>query len=260
MKNMSENKKIKPLLIKNGYVIDPANNLNGKMDILIQKGCIEKISKSIVANGQTVLDAIGKLVLPGLIDVHTHLRQPGREDKETIQTASLAGAKGGFTTLFAMPNTEPVCDNRSIVEFVKSEALRSAVINILPIGAISVGQNGERLAEFFDMKEAGIVALSDDGHSVSNSYLMRKALEYARMCGVPVIAHCEDEALSEGGVMNEGYTSTRLGMMGIPNVAEAIVVARDILLAELTGAPLHIAHVSTKESIRIIRESKKRGV
>lgn len=260
MKEAIRNKKTDSLLIKNGYVIDPASGLNGKMDVLIQRGCIAKISKSIAADGANIIEANERLVMPGLIDVHTHLRQPGREDEETIRTASLAGAKGGFTTICAMPNTEPVCDNRNIVEFIKSEASRSAVINVLPIGAVSVGQQGKNLAEFFDMKEAGVVAVSDDGHSIADSHLMRKALEYAKMCGIPVIAHCEDQSLSEGGVMNEGYNSTRLGMIGVPNMAEALGVARETLLSELTGAHLHIAHVSTRESVRIIRDAKKRGV
>lgn len=248
------------ILIKQGRIIDPANNIDAIADLLLEEGKISNINKNIREDDARVIDAEARLVIPGLIDMHTHLRQPGREDEETFASGSRAAARGGFTTICAMPNTEPVCDNRGAVEYIISEAKKRAVINIFPIGAITVGEKGEDLTEVSDMKKAGIVAISDDGVSVKNSQLMRKALEYSRMFDICVISHCEDLDLTAGGVINEGFNSTLLGMRGIPNASEAVMVARDTMLAELTGARLHIAHVSCKESVRIVKEAKERGL
>lgn len=248
------------ILIKQGRVIDPANNIDTQADILLKDGKIAKVAKNIKAGGAKTVDARGKVVMPGLIDMHSHLRQPGREDEETFISGAKAAVKGGFTTICAMPNTKPVCDNRGAVEYILSEARKNACINILPIGAITVGQKGEEMAEIADMEEAGVVGISDDGISVKDAQLMRKALEYSRMFDIVVIAHCEDLDLTASGVMNEGINSTLLGMRGIPNASEATIVAREILLAELTSARLHIAHVSTKESITLIRAAKAKGL
>lgn len=248
------------ILIKQGRVIDPANNIDGVYDILVKNNKIAKVGKDIKQDGAKTIDVKGRLVIPGLIDMHTHLRQPGREDEETLASGSRAAARGGFTTICAMPNTEPVCDNRGAVEYIISEARKQAAINILPIGAITIGQKGEDLTEVSDMKRAGIVAISDDGFSVKNSHLMRKALEYAAMHNIVVISHCEDLDLTADGVMNEGINSTLLGMRGVPNASEAIIVARDILLSKLTGARLHIAHVSTEEAAQLIRQAKSAQV
>lgn len=248
------------ILIRQGRVIDPVNDFDGPADILLKNGKVAKVGDKIRADDAKTVEAKGKLVIPGLIDMHSHLRQPGREDEETFLTASRAAARGGFTTICAMPNTEPVCDNRGAVEFLISEAKKNAIINIFPIGAITKGQDGEDLTEISDMKKAGIVAISDDGLSVRNSQLMRKAMEYSRMFDLPVISHCEDLDLTAGGVMNEGFNSTLLGMKGIPNASEAVMVARDIILAELTGVRLHIAHLSCRESVRIIKEAKRAGL
>ncbi|MFC1808391.1 dihydroorotase [Candidatus Omnitrophota bacterium] len=248
------------ILIKDGHLIDPVNSIDGVFDILIKNDKIEKVGKSLKADGAKIIDAKGKIVAPGLIDMHTHLRQPGREDKETFASASKAAARGGFTTLSAMPNTEPACDNRGAVEYVISEAKRHSSVNILPIGAITVNRAGESMAEISDMKKGGIRAISDDGLSVKSAQLMRRALEYASMCEVLVIAHCEDLDLVGEGVMNEGLNSTLLGMKGIPSAAESSIVGRDILLAQLTGSRIHIAHVSAKESVQLIRDAKKQGI
>jgi len=248
------------ILIKQGKIIDPASNLDTQADILLKETKITKIGKSIKASGAKVIDAKGKIVMPGLIDMHAHLRQPGREDEETLNSGAKAAAKGGFTTICAMPNTEPVCDNRGAAEYIISEARKNACINILPIGAMTVGQKGEEMAEIADMKEAGIVGISDDGVSVKNAQLMRKVLEYSRMFGILVISHCENLELTADGVMNEGFNSTLLGMRGIPNVSEATMVARDIFLAELAKAKLHIAHVSTREAAELIRQAKRKGL
>ncbi len=248
------------LLIKNGRIIDPANKINRVSDILIDNDKISRLAKGIKSNGAEVIDAKGMIVAPGLFDMHTHVRQPGREDAEDFITASCAAAKGGFTSITAMPNTNPVCDNRGIVEYIISESRRNAIINIFPIGAITKEQKGEDLAELADMKDTGAVAVSDDGFSVKNAQLMRKVLEYSNMFNMPVISHCEDLNLSQSGVMNEGLTSTLLGLRGIPNISESCIVARDIALANFTKAKLHIAHASTKESVELIRQAKEKGI
>jgi len=247
------------ILIKSGQVIDPANKTDEVLDILIAKGKIEKIAKSINAEGAEVIDAKGKIVAPGLVDLHVHLREPGREDEETIASGAKAAAKGGFTTVLAMPNTEPVCDNDAQVKFILEKA-KDAVINILPVGAISKGEKGEELAEIGDMVQAGVVAISDDGHPVSNAQLMRRALEYSTMFNIFVITHAEDLDLTADGVVHEGAVATKLGLRGIPAESETVAIARDIALARMTNGKLHIAHVSKAGSVELIRQAKKSGL
>ena len=247
------------ILIKNGRVVDPASNLDKVVDIYIEKDKFSRIAKNLKAPSAKTIDARGKLVFPGLIDMHTHLREPGREDEETILSGSKAAAGGGFTTICCMPNTEPAIDNAAMVNYVVEESKR-AYVNVLPIAAITRGREGKELSEMAELRKCGAVGFSDDGCSVKNSLLMRRALEYSLMLDAPLIPHCEGEDLSSGGSMNEGYFSTKLGLRGIPSQAEEIMVFRDILLAELTKARIHIAHVSTKESLRHIQEAKKRGV
>ena len=251
------------LLIRRGRVIDPGR-IDATMDILIKNGVIATLSPepipAIEAAGMHVIDASGKIVTPGLIDMHVHFREPGHEYKETIETGSWAAAAGGFTAVCTMPNTVPVNDNRQVTESILEKAEKAGGIRVYPVAAISFGLKGEALTEFGDLKEGGAVAVSDDGRPVANSRLMRRALEYARGFGLPVISHCEDPDLSQGGAMNEGETATRLGLAGIPNAAESIMVMREIALCELTCAPVHIAHVSALESVRVIREAKMRGL
>ncbi len=252
------------LLFKTARVIDPASGLDAQADVLIEEGKIKKINPvTPEAKGSTILKVIncqGKVLAPGLIDMHCHLREPGHEYKETIETGSRAGAAGGYTSLVCMANTLPVNDCRAVTEYILRQARDKALVNVYPVGAVTKGLKGESLAEIGDMHEAGIVAVSDDGQPVMNSYLFRRALEYATGIGLTVISHCEDLNLRGQGVMNEGYMSTILGLRGIPKAAEVIMVQRDIILAELTGAPLHIAHVSTAESVQAIRQAKKRGI
>ena len=251
------------ILIKNGKVLDPGH-LSGHYDLLIDNGLILKILKP----GETVagvtiertLDATGKLVTPGLIDMHVHLREPGAEYKETIETGCRAAARGGFTAVCAMPNTRPVNDNRQVTEYIIRQAQAAGYAKVYPAAAISAGSKGQSLCEYGELKEAGAVALTDDGSPVENGQLMRRALEYARGFGLPLISHCEDMTLAAKGCMNEGRVSTRLGLAGIPNLSESLMVMRDIGLAELTGGTLHIAHVSTLESVEAIRQAKLRGV
>lgn len=248
------------LLIKNAHVNDPKNNLNAIVDVLIETDKIVEIKKNITNSGHKVLEAKDKFILPALFDMHAHLRQPGREDEETIFTASLSAARGGFAHVCCMANTSPVIDNQGTVEYIISESKKTGIINIYPIGAITKELKGESLSEIADLKRAGVVALSDDGKGVQNSLVMRRAMEYAKMYDLLIISHCEDAQLSSGGVMNEGYMSTLLGLKGIPPEAEAAMVSRDIQLAKLTGARLHIAHVSCKKSAELIRCAKKQGI
>ena len=252
-----------PTLIKGGRVIDPEMGMDGVMDIYIENGKIAAIGneKSKTQNPKPkIIDASGKLVVPGLIDMHTHLREPGHEYKETIRTGCLAAAHGGFSSICCMPNTEPVNDNQSVTDYILRKANMACGVRVYPVGAISRGLRGQSLAEYGEMKAAGVVAVSDDGNPVMDAQLMRRALEYANGFGLLVISHCEDRNLTADGVMNEGVTATRLGLAGIPNASETVMVARDIALSELTGARLHIAHVSAEGSVRLIREAKARGL
>jgi dihydroorotase len=252
---------MRPLVVRGGRVIDPASGRDGIADVLLQHGKVEAIGQGLgLPDDAEVLDAAGKVVAPGFIDLHTHLREPGQEDLETIATGATAAVAGGFTAVCAMPNTDPVCDNQGVVGFVVSQAQRAGKARVYPIGAISLGQKGQQLAEFGELVGAGAVAVSDDGHPVMSSHLMRTALEYAQVFGIPVADHCEDMTLAEGGAMHEGVVSTRLGLKGIPAAAEEIMAARDILLAELTGGHVHLCHMSTRGSVELIRRAKDKGI
>lgn len=249
------------LRIDNGRVIDPANGIDGRCDVLVEEGKVTAVGEELGETpGATVIDASGKVVCPGFIDIHTHLRQPGYEYKETIRSGSLAAAAGGFTSIACMPNTDPPIDNQSVVEFVVSTALSEAVVNIFPVGAVSKGLKGEQLAEMGEMQRAGIVAVSDDGLPVVSSHMMRRALEYASMLGMPVVNHAEDPTVVPKWSMHEGEVSTRLGLAGLPAAGEEIMIARDLILAELTGGLLHVPHLSTRGALALVREAKKRGV
>jgi dihydroorotase len=249
------------ILIKNGHVIDPANKVDEKLDVLVTDGKIAKLGKpdSFSDNSARVIDASGKLVVPGLIDMHVHLREPGFEYKETIATGTAAAKAGGFTSVCCMPNTNPVNDNRSVTEFILAQA-RSSSARVFPIGAITKGSRGEELTEMAELYTAGCFAVSDDGKPVMNAAIMRRAMEYSKIFDLLVISHCEDSSLSDKGVMNEGVVSTELGLRGIPRSAEDVMTGRDISLAELTGCRLHIAHVSTADSVRMVRDAKSRAV
>ena len=255
------------LLLTGARVIDPSRKMDAVADVLLENGKITQIAPDLAktlnskSSGKIkTIDLASMIIVPGLIDMHTHLREPGLEYKETIASGSAAAVAGGFTSVACMPNSSPINDNRSITEFIKRKAAEAALANVYPIGAISKDSAGSQLTEFWDLKEAGIVALSDDGKPVMDAALMRRALEYASSLGLPVISHCEDTNLSGGGLMNEGYYSTILGLRGIPSIAEEAMIARDILIAEFTKTSVHIAHVSTAGSVRLIREAKKRGL
>ena len=253
----------RPLLIRKGRVFDPSQNLDLVGDVYIQNGKIEAISSSIPLSkdsGALVVNAEGLIVTPGWVDIHTHLREPGGSHKETIKTGSQAAAAGGFTSIACMANTNPVNDSSFITSYLYQKIAAEAEVNVYPIGAITKGLQGEELAEIGSMWEAGIVGISDDGKTVMNSYIMRKAMDYSKRFGLVVISHAEDSCLKGKGVMNEGFNSARFGLRGIPRTSEDIIVARDILLAELTGARLHIAHVSTAGSVALVREAKRRGL
>jgi len=251
------------ILIKGGRVVDPANGTDETLDILVDRGKIKEAGKSIKApggNGLETIDASGMLVVPGLIDMHVHLREPGFEYKEDISTGTAAAVAGGFTAVCPMPNTNPVNDNRSVTEYILRRAAESGRCKVLPIGSITKGSVGTELSEMADMADAGCVAFSDDGLPVADAGIMRKALEYARTFGLPLISHAEEKSLSADGVMNEGVMSTRLGLRGIPSSSEEVMVARDINLAGLTGGRLHIAHVSTRGSVELVRRAKADGI
>ncbi len=250
------------ILIKGGYLIDGKAKRGEAYDILIEGGKITSIGKDLNPGHdcEHLIDAARKIVIPGLIDMHTHAREPGYEYKENIKSVSEAAAAGGFTTICPMPNTNPINDNRAVTEFIRSRAKEVGIVNFLPVGAITKGSQGVELAEIGELFDAGCKAISDDGRPVMNSEVMRRGMEYARGFDMLVISHCEDANLSSGGVMNEGIISTRLGLHGIPPAAEEVMVARDILLAEYTGCRLHLAHISTAGSVRIIREAKSRGI
>jgi dihydroorotase len=249
------------LLIRNGRVVDPANSTDAVQDVLITAGRIERVGPALPPPAAaTVLDATGKIVCPGFIDIHVHLREPGYEYKETVATGTRAAAAGGFTAVCCMANTHPVNDNRSITDYIRSKAAVEGVVRVYPIGAVTRGLSGEELAELAELAEAGCVAFSDDGKCVMNAALYRRAMEYTLPFGAPVISHAEDHHLSRGASMHEGVVSTELGVTGAPAAAEDIMVARDILLAELTGAHVHIAHLSTAGAVRLVRDAKARGV
>ncbi len=248
------------LLIRNGIIIDPSESLEARRDLLIRDGHVEAIAESLRVEGAEVFDASGLIVAPGLIDLHVHLREPGYEYKETIESGARAAVAGGFTSICCMPNTDPVNDNASVTGYIVERAHAVGLANVFPIGAITRGSEGEQLAEIGEMKMAGIVAISDDGKPVNDANLMRRAMEYARDFDLTVVDHCEDSHLAAGGVMHEGEYSALLGLKGINAVAEELHVVRDIMLAELTGARVHIAHISTARSVEFVRQAKRRGL
>lgn len=249
------------ILIKGGRVIDPAQNLDARRDLLLEGDKIVALEADITPTaGTEVIAAEGKIVTPGLIDMHVHLREPGYEQKETIATGTRAAAAGGFTAVACMANTNPVADSASVITFIKEKARQEGVVRVYPIGALSKGLEGKEIAEIGELAAAGAVAISDDGHPVMNALVMRHALEYAKMFNLPVISHCEDTDLANEGLMHEGILSTILGLRGIPAAAEEVMVARDLILAEITGGRLHLAHVSTAGSVRLLKEARMRGV
>jgi dihydroorotase len=249
------------VLLRGGRLLDPSARLDGVGDLLVRDGRIESVGGTIAApEGATVVECAGQVVAPGFIDVHCHLREPGREDVETIATGARAAAAGGFTAVCAMPNTDPVTDNQAAVGFVLKQARAAKAARVYPIGAVSIGQKGEHLAEFGEMVGAGAVAVSDDGKPVVSAQLMRTALEYARAFGIPVADHCEEPTLAAAGAMNEGIVSARLGLKGIPSEAEEIMAIRDILLARRTGGHAHLCHMSTRGSVELIRWGKDHGI
>jgi dihydroorotase len=252
---------VRPILIRGGRIIDPSRGTDEVADLFLADGKVQAAGRDLGhPDDAQVLEAGGKVVVPGLIDVHVHLREPGQEDLETVATGAMAAAAGGFSAVCAMPNTDPVTDNQAAVGFIVSQAQRAAKARVYPIGAVSLGQKGQQLAEFGELVGAGAVAVSDDGKPVASSHLMRTALEYARTFGIPVADHCEDPTLAAGGAMHEGLVSTRLGLKGVPAAAEEIMVARDILLAELTGGHVHLCHMSTRGSVELIRRAKEKGL
>jgi dihydroorotase len=252
---------MQPILIRGGRVIDPARGVNELADLLLADGKVQATGRDLGRpDDALVVEAAGKVVAPGLIDLHVHLREPGQEDLETVATGAMAAAAGGFSAICAMPNTDPVTDNQAAGGCIVSQAQRAAKARGFPIGAGSLGQRGLQLADFGELVGAGAVAVSDDGKPVASSHLMRTALEYARTFGIPVADHCEDPTLAAGGAMHEGIVSTRLGLKGVPAAAEEIMVARDILLAELTGGQVHLCHMSTRGSVELIRRAKEKGL
>ena len=257
------NNKSRPLLIYGGHIIDPGQGVDRIGSLLVTEGKISWLGEEGTTPPQPdyeILHAQGLIVCPGFIDLHCHLRQPGFEDKETIATGTQAAARGGFTTVCCMPNTEPPLDNQATVDYVKEIAVKESVIRVLPIGCISKGRKGNELAKMGEMASAGVVAFSDDGEPVMSSHLMQRALEHGCALGLPVIDHCEDKTLTTGGLMNEGFISKRLGLRGMSAAAEENIVARDLALAELAGAHLHIAHTSTEGSVDLIRRAKEKGI
>ncbi|HSR66890.1 MAG TPA: dihydroorotase [Acidobacteriota bacterium] len=251
------------ILIRQGLVVDPTQDINRQCDLLLEEGRVAAIDSKIELSPDQkaeVVEARGWVVTPGLIDMHVHLREPGREDKETVESGARAAAAGGFTSVMCMPNTDPVIDNESVVRHVIEQGRRAGSANVHPAGAITKGQAGQELAEIGEMARAGIVAISDDGYPVMNSQVMRRAMEYARLFGLPVLDHCEDKHLSAGGCMNESSASTRLGLNGMAGVAEEIHIARDIMLSRLTGCHAHICHISTAEALQHVRRGKEDGI
>ncbi len=250
----------RPILIRGGRIVDPAQGLDRVSDLLVEDGKVAGIGAEIAREAAQIVDAAGLVVCPGFVDLHCHLREPGFEYKETIATGTAAAARGGFTTVCAMPNTSPVMDSRATVEFVLNKARDEGVVRVLPIGAVTKGSSGAQLAEMAELADVGVVGFSDDGHPVADANVMRQALSYSSALGLPIINHCEVPELSAGGVMNEGWMATRLGLRGIPNASEEAMVARDIALAETTGGRLHIAHASTAGTVELVRGAKARGI
>ena len=248
------------MLLKNGHVVDPAQNLNGKADILLEGDKIVAVGPELTADGAQVVDLTGRVVMPGFVDMHVHLREPGREDKETIATGCQAAIHGGFTSIACMPNTMPVADNEAVVEAVLYKAYKANLADVYPIACITKGQKGEELTEMLLLHQAGAVAFSDDGRTVQHSGVLRRAMDYSKALDGLLISHCEDEDLLGGGVVNEGIVSTELGLAGIPNEVEDLIIARDLMLAKLTGCRLHIAHVSTAGGVELIARAKAEGV
>lgn len=255
--------KIMNTLIKNGYVIDPASNREGYYDVLIEADLIRRIDKEIATEdteGVLLLDATGCFVMPGFIDLHVHLREPGLEYKETIRTGSMAAAAGGFTTICPMPNTKPATDSTEVLELVLQKAEQEGIVNILPIGAVTKGQEGRELTDISSLAESGAIAISEDGKSVMDTALYAKAMHEAATVGIPVFAHCEDHSLVGKGVINAGKKAKELGLEGISNAVEDIIAARDILLAKETGARLHLCHCSTRDSVKLLKAAKQEGL
>src|SRR5215470_7963241 len=248
------------LLIKNGRVMDPASKTDATLDVLLDGGRVAQVGAGIRAENAEVFDAAGLVVAPGFIDLHCHLREPGGEISETIETGTRAAARGGFTAVCCMPNTQPVNDRASVTRGIVERAAAAASVRVWPIGAASMGSKGEALAEIAAMKDAGIVAVSDDGKPVATARLMRQVMDYCRALELPVIDHCEDASLFAGGVMREGPRSMKLGLKGIPAESESICAGRDVELAALTGATLHIAHMSTRGALQSVRAAKKQGL
>ncbi len=247
------------LLIQNGRVIDPANGVDQVQDLLVVDGKIGTLDQKKDANKIPTINAKGLVVCPGLIDIHVHLREPGRTDKETIESGTKAAARGGFTSIVCMPNTSPAVDNAGTVEYIKARAREKGVVNVFPTGAITNGLKGEEMAEIGALKRAGVVALTDDGQCVQNNEIMRRSLEYAKMFALPIMDHCQDFNLSADGVMNEGYWSMTLGLRGWPNIAEDIIVSRNCLLSELCDWKVHMQHLSSAGAVRILRAARQRG-
>ncbi len=248
------------ILIQGGHVVDPANQLDGEADVFLQDGKIAKVGKGLKVKADQTIDARGKIVTPGLVDIHVHLREPGFEYKETIASGTLAAVAGGVTSVACMPNTNPPIDDQAIVYFIKSKAEKEGHCHVFPIGCISKRREGAEMAELGELKRAGAVGLSDDGAPIMNAELMRRVMEYAKMLDLVVIDHCEDQNLANNGVMNEGVPSTLLGLRGIPAASETVMVARNIVLAEMTGARFHVAHLSTAGSVELVRQAKKKGL
>lgn len=255
--------------VKNVWLVDPVQKISGQYDVLVKDGKVRSISGSlneveVIAQAQdeeiVKVDGDGKYLFPGLIDVHTHLREPGQEDKEDIASGAAAAVRGGFTAILTMANTIPPIDSRALVEFVRTQGERVQLARVYPFGTVTKGMQGEELVEMLDLARGGAVGFSDDGRNIQNSELMRLALEYAKLTGLPIISHSEDNYLAKGGIIHRGPTAARLGLKGISSTAESVIVARDILLAEETGGKLHLAHISSKESVELIRQAKSRGV
>jgi dihydroorotase len=251
---------MKKLVVKNGRVVDPEQGIDAVCDVAIERGAICEISENIDPSGAETFDASGLIVAPGFIDMHVHLREPGFEHAETIETGSRAAAAGGFTSICCMPNTQPVNDSATVTSYIRQRARESAIVKVYPIGAITRNSAGEELAAIASMKDAGIVAISDDGKPVMNARVVRRAMEYASALDLPLIEHCEDLHLSKSGDMHEGFTSVRLGLRGIPRSSEDVMVARDLILAEVTGVRYHVAHISSQNAVGMVAFAKRRGI